>query len=333
MSDRWNGQRCLGGDMKHIKKSLVALPVVGALVVLFGASSCIGPRPEQQTIALQFEGGAIIPTAQKFIRCVPGGQRGDWDSGGHTYTYPGDQRVVDFTEGRGNDRDPIHVLSKDGVELAVPGQLQYYLNTECGEQEKSPIVQFHLNLGRRYDASFDDGPNKVPGGWREIQRLYIETPLETAMDRAAQNYVWRDLVFNPQIKAKWEKDVFDALPGLIQRTTPTEIEFYNRLQPLIGVPTLVGEAGKQAQQAIVDGQRRVAEAQAREAEARANKLAADAQIAVERAKAEAKRQEIAGYGGVENYNKHECIENGCNPYQPTYVIGGTQPQPQPQASP
>jgi hypothetical protein len=316
--------------MKNVDKRwslLLALPI--ALIMLFSASSCIGPRPEQQTIALQFEGGAIIPTAQKFIRCVPGGQRGDWDSGGHTYTYPGDQRVVDFTESRGNDRGPVHVLSKDGVELAVPGQLQYYLNTECAEGEKSPIVQFHLNLGRRYDASFNDGPNKVPDGWREVQRLYIETPLETAMDRAAQNYVWRDLVFNPQVKARWERDVLDALPGLIQRTTPTEIEFYNRLQPLIGVPTLVGAAGQQAQQAIVDGQRRVAEAQAREAEARANKLAADAQIAVERAKAEAKRQEIAGYGGIDHYNRHECIKAGCNPYQPTYVIGGTAPQPQP----
>ena len=305
------------------------------VAVSLAMTGCIGPRPEQQTIALQFEGGAIIPTAQKFIRCVPGGQRGDWDSGGHTYTYPGDQRVVDFTEGNGHDRDPVHVLSKDGVELAVPGQLQYFLNTDCGKgdgEEASPIVQFHLNLGRRYDASFNDGPNKIPDGWREVQRLYIETPLETAMDRAAQNYAWRDLVFNPQTKAQWEKDVFDALPGLINRTTPGEVEFYNRFQPLIGVPSLVGEAGQRAQQALVEGQRLVAEAQAKEAQAKAEEAAARAQIAVARANAEAKRQEIAPYGNVQEYNRSKCIDKGCNPYQPTYIYGGGAPAPNPSPS-
>lgn len=316
-------------------KKRTTLLAVGLGILMLTTTACVGPRPEQQTIAMQFEGGAFVPTAQKFIRCVPGGQRGDWDSGGHTYTYPSDQRVVDFTGSDKGDRGPINVLSKDGVELAVPGQLQYYLNTDCGsgegkDAEKSPIVQFHLNLGRRYGASFDDGPNKIPDGWREIQRLYIETPLETAMDRISQEYLWRDLVFNPAIKSEWEKKVLTLVPELVNRTTPTEVEFYNRFQPLIGVPTLVGEAGKQAQQAIIDGQRRVAEAQAREAEARANKLAADAQIAVERAKAEAEKQKIAPYGNAQEYNRNQCIQHGCNPYQPTYVYGGAQPQPQPQ---
>lgn len=299
-----------------------------------GLTGCVGPRPEQQMVALQFEGGAVIPAAQKFIKCVPGGQRGNYDMGGHTYTYPSDQRVVDFTGGQGSDRGKIEVISKDGVTLAVPGQLQYYLNTECGsgegkEAEASPIVQFHLNLGRRYNASFNDGPNAVPDGWREVQRLYLETPLETAMDRVSQEYNWRDLVFNPKVKAEWEKKVLASLPELVNRTTPTDVEFYNRFQPLIGVPELVGDAGKAAQQAIVDGQRRVAEAQAREAEARANEAAARAEIAVARAKAAARRQEIAGYGSVQEYNKAQCIQRGCNPYQPTYVYGPQAPQPAP----
>lgn len=303
--------------------------VVGMLALTVILTACVGPRPEQQTVALQFEGGAVIKTAQKFIRCVPGGQRGDWDSGGNTYTYPGDQRIVDFSGDKG-DRPPITVLSKDGVELAVPGQLQYFLNTDCGDlsgedAEKSPIVAFHLNLGRRYNASFDDGPNEVPAGWREIQRLYIETPLETAMDRAAQNYNWRELVFEPQTKARWEKDVLAALPDLVNRTTPTDVVFYDRFQPLIGVPTLVGEAGKGAQEAIVNGQRRVAEAQAREAEATANQRAASAQVAVAEAEARAAAARIKPYGTADQYNKNACISrlvNPCNPYQPTIVVGG-----------
>ena len=305
--------------------------VVGVAALMGLGTACVGPVPEQQTIALQFEGGAVIPQAQEFIKCVPGGQRGNYDFGGNTYIYPGDQRIVDFSKSvdEGADRNPINVLSKDGVELAVPGQLQYFLNTDCGTgegeaAENSPIVQFHLNLGRRYNASFDDGPNNVPQGWREIQRLYIETPLETAMDRAAQKYNWRDLVFDPVIKAQWEKDVFDGLPALIQRTTPTDIEFYKGFQPLIGVPRLVGEAGQAAQNAIVDGQRRVAEAQAREAEAAANETAAAAEVAVARERAAAEREKIAPYGSVDEYNKFLCITrttNPCNPYQPTLIYG------------
>lgn len=304
------------------------LTVTALAVTAIGLTGCVGPRPEQQMVAMQFEGGAVIPAAQKFLRCIPGGQRGKHDWGGNTYFYPSDQRVVDFTGGNGADRGKIEVISKDGVTLAVPGQLQYYLNTDCGsgegkDAEASPIVQFHLNLGRRYGASFNDGPNNVPNGWRTIQRLYLETPLETVMDRVSQEYNWRDLVFNPQVKAEWEKKVLAALPAMVDRTTPTSVEFYNRFQPLIGVPEVTGDAGKAAQQAIVDGQRRVAEAQAREAEARANEAAARAEIAVARAKAEARRQEIRGYGSVDEYNKAQCIDKGCNPYQPTYVYPGS----------
>jgi len=288
-------------------------------------AACVGPTPEQQQVTLQFTGGSIIPQAQKFKNCVNGGTRGDYDQGGNNYTYPADQRFVRFDGGEGADRPPIRVLSKDGVELDVPGQLQYYLNTDCTGPDNgkdSAIVQFHLNIGRRFGASFENGPNSVPDGWREAQKVYVETPLETSMDRAAQNYNWRDLVFNPQIKAKWEKDVFDALPELINRTTPTEVEFYNRFQPLIGVPTLVGEAGQQAQQAIVDGQRRVAEAQAREAEAAANKKAAEAQVAVAEAEARAAAARIKPYGGARGYTEQTIAEKGGNPYQPTIQYGG-----------
>lgn len=297
-----------------MRTPLVLLAVVAGSLALTG---CVGPTPEQQTITLQYEGGRFIRTAPDFSRCVVGGQRGDYDYGGSSYTYPANQRVVDFTGGDGADRGPITIVSKDGIEMSVGGSLQYQLNTEC-DGDGGVIREFHEELGRRYDASFDDGPDSIPTGWREIQRLYLETPLETAMDRAAQNYNWLDLYKNPETKVAWENDVRKALPNEVNRSTPGEAEFYLFLEPRIGAPNPAGERGDAVKAAITAGEQRVAEAKAREAEARANEAAARAQIAVSRAQAEARRQEIAGYGSARAYNEAKAIERGINPYQPSY---------------
>ena len=294
-----------------------------ASVSCVALTGCIGPTPEQQTVSLQYEGGRFVRTAPDFSRCVIGGQRGDYDFGGTDFTYPANQRVVDFTGGTGSDRGPITIVSKDGIEMSVGGSLQYQLNTDCGGQG-GVIRQFHEELGRRYAASFEQGPESIPSGWREIQRLYLETPLETAMDRAAQNYNWLDLYKNPGTKVAWENDVRRALPNEVNRSTPGEAEFYLSLEPRIGAPTPAGERGNAVKAAITAGEQRIAEAKAREAEAKANEAAARAQIAVARAQAEARRQEIAGYGTARAYNEAKAIDRGINPYQPSY---GGQPLP------
>ena len=305
-------------------RKIVVLALAGLSALALTA--CVGPTPEQQTISLQYEGGKYIRTAPDFSRCVVGGQRGDYDFGGSDFTYPANQRVVDFTGGDGADRGPITIVSKDGIEMNVGGSLQYQLNTAC-DGDGGVIREFHEELGRRYAASFDEGPDQIPSGWREIQRLYLETPLETAMDRAAQNYNWLDLFKNPEVKVAWENDVRRALPNEVNRSTPGDAEFYLNLEPRIGAPNPAGERGDAVKAAITAGEQRVAEAKAREAEARANEAAARAQIAVSRAQAEARRQEIAGYGSARAYNEAKAIERGINPYQPSYGGGTLAPAP------
>lgn len=313
------------------------LAIVGLALLMGSTTACVGPRPEQQMVALQFEGGAFVKTARNFIKCVPGGTRGDHDFGGDTAFYPADQRIVDFAGGDGADRGPFIVKSKDGVDLEIPGTMQYYLNTECSgegkEGAKSPIVQFDLNLGRRENASFDgDDPSKIPAGWRVVQKRYLETPLEALLGREALNYNWRDLVFDATKRTEWQNKTLGALPGLVNNNAPTEVEFWKNFQLLLQIPKVTGDAGAKAQEAIVNGQRLVAEAQAKEAQAKAEEAAARAQVAVARAVAEAKRQEVAAYGNIQEYNRAKCIEHGCNPYQPTYVFGGSGTAPAPQPS-
>ena len=86
-------------------RKIVVLALAGLSALALTA--CVGPTPEQQTISLQYEGGKYIRTAPDFSRCVVGGQRGDYDFGGSDFTYPANQRVVDFTGGDGADRGPI----------------------------------------------------------------------------------------------------------------------------------------------------------------------------------------------------------------------------------
>lgn len=308
-----------------MKKFLTAILAVFAIVSL---SACVGPTPEQQTVTLQYEGGAMIRTAPKFSACVLGGTKGKHDFGGKSYTYPANQRVVDFNGGDGSDRGPITIVSKDGLDLVVPGSLQYQLNTDCAGKEGGVLGSFHTEIGRRYDASFDEGPSKIPAGWREVQRLYVETPLETAMDRAAKNYNALDLVRSNEVKIKWENEVREAIRGEIDRSTPTDAQFYINLEPRIGAPQLTGERGEQIKAAIADGEKNVAAAKAAEAAAKANQAAAEAQIAVSKAEAAKKAADIAGYGSTEAYNRAKLAEAGINIYQPT-VVYGAPPQAQP----
>jgi len=292
-----------------------------ALVAAVAMTGCAGPVPDQQTVTLQYEGGKFIRQAAKFKQCVAGGTRGDYDFGGRNVTYPGDQRVVDFGGGDGADRSPYTVVSKDGIEMEVPGSLQYTLNIDCTGANGGVIGAFNDNIGRRYDASFNDGLAEIPDGWRVVQRLYVEQPLEAVLDRAAKQYNWLDLFKNPQTKLAFESDVRDAIKAEIDRTTPTDNEFYLGLEPRIGGLNPTGAGGEAAKAAIANGEQKVAEAKAREAQALADKAASNAQVAVSQADAKKKAAEIRGYGGVEAYNRAKLAEAGINIYQPQIVYG------------
>jgi hypothetical protein len=299
-------------------------PALLLVAVALGTTACVGPTPEEQTTTLQFAGGKFIRTAPEFLRCVSGGTKGPYDLGGKEFTYPADQRRVDFTGGDGADRGPIIVKSKDGLEMAVHGKMQYNLNTECGDGEgedaaSSPIVAFHQNIGRREAASFDEGPSEVPNGWRILQQQYVETPLERDLVSAAAEHNWFALWKDPLALDAVEKSVNGSIQASVDNDTPTDEEFYKNFRLSITRMEPAGERGEQVKNAIADGEKRAAEGRANEQAALANKAAAVAETAAEVERAKKLQAQIAGFGSVQEFNKHQCIVTpGCQPYVTVY---------------
>lgn len=307
---------------KRFRKTIRTIVVGIALAI--STTACVGPTPEEQTTTLQFAGGQFIRTAPEFLRCVSGGTKGPYDLGGLEYTYPADQRRVVFGGGDGEDRGPFIVKSKDGLEMAVYGTLQYNLNTDCGDGEgkdaaDSPIVEFHRNIGRREASSFDEGPGNVPNGWRILQKQYVETPLERDLVSAASEHGWFALWKDPQALTDVEQDVNAAIQESVNNDTPTDQEFYKNFRLSLTRMEPAGDRGEQVKNAIADGEKRSAEGRANEQAALANKAAAIAETAAEVERAKKVQAQINGFGSVQEYNINQCIITaGCQPYVDVY---------------
>jgi len=286
----------------NFKKGLVA--AFGAILLLT-VTGCSSVSTASDQVALHYEGGAV--SSKKFAGCVPASKKDYAGPGDTFYSYPTNQRIFDATGGEDSDGNVITVVSKDNVELAVPISVNFTLKTDC-----EILREFHQTIGNRYQAYMDG--DKTSEGWNKMLRLVIQQPLDTTLDRIAQNYNWRDLYNKPEVKTAIEKQVNEQLSAIVSRQTNGK-EFFDNFSALVQKPTPTNQALKDN---IAAEQNNVASAQAAEAKARADKAAAEAQVAVARAQAESRKAEIAGYGTAEEYNKAKAIEKGLNPYQPSY---------------
>ena len=157
-----------------------------------------------------------------------------------------------------------------------------------------------------------DGNSERSAGWSRMLSVYIARPLDTAIDRAGQDYTYTELYTNPAKKAEWERDVLEALPDLVNRQTDGSVEFFKNFAITLQKP----EPPQEIKNALVKQQEAVARAKAAEAEAAAREAAANAQIAVEKAEA-AKINERIKVLGKDGYLKQYAIDHGQNPFQPT----------------
>jgi regulator of protease activity HflC (stomatin/prohibitin superfamily) len=158
----------------------------------------------------------------------------------------------------------------------------------------------------------DSADGNGSAGWLQMLSVYISRPLETAIDRASQNYTYTELYTDPTVKAQWERDVLEQMPDLVGRQIDGDEEFFTDFAITLQKP-VPPEAVKAA---LVAQQEAVARAKAKEAEAAAQVKAAEAQIAVEKAEA-AKIAERIRVLGREGYLKQYAIDHDLNPYQPT----------------
>lgn len=289
------------GALRKASGGLLLLLVLAVGVLLFVRPTTVSTGPDQ--VALHYSDGAFTP--RRFKDCVSSSSRA-WDGPGDKhYAYPKSQRNYVF--GEGGDRPMVTFVSKDGIEMSVDGVAAFLLNTDCKTLQK-----FHDLIGNRYAAYMDTTDGNGSAGWLQMLSVYISRPLETAIDRASQNYTYTELYTDPAVKAQWEQEVLDQMPELVGRQIDGDEEFFTDFAITLQKP-VPPDAVKAA---LVAQQEAVARAKAKEAEAAAQVKAAQAQIEVEKAEA-AKIAERIAVLGRDGYLKQYAIDHGLNPYQPT----------------
>jgi hypothetical protein len=308
------------------RKIVVALAALGMLGAM-SACSLTGDEvtdPSMQT--LRYEGGDT--GGSKFKECVEPGSK--MVSNDKFYSYPNTQRedVWDTNNYNGSgsdsaDHEDLVLTDKNGVTVNAKVKVSFFLNTDCtpvevdGKKYPGGTLQvFHEKIGKTRGAYFDakkEGNDAYSAGWLWAMDNYISNPVIDNLSVQAKTLTADDMWLKQSVKTEMEKNLADALPDLINEGMESDLEFYKvasvKIYSLTPSEDYLG-LYKERQAAQVKAQTAEANKKARIAEAEAN-------AAVARSEADIKRAEIAGYGSVEAYLRHEAIEAGMNPFQPT----------------
>lgn len=297
--------------------------LIGVAAALLLASGCATAVTEPDMIALHYKGGILAE--KEFVDCLDPSGRSGWDPGDSYYGYPTRQVSYDATGGETAEASPFKVVSDDGAELFVPVTVTFSLKSDC-----ETLRKMHETVGSRYGAYFDANGKTSDGnqGWANMLNFVIGKPLDSTLDRVAQEYPWRDIWNSPEVKAEMEKAVNESIDDLVARQAGGE--FFQNFSVLVQKPDPV-EAG--LKKAIADEQTKVAQARASEAQAKADEARALAQKAVAEAEAANKRSIIEGFmldgispaQAMDAYLRSLMIDKGLNPEQPTYLVNSTKP--------
>lgn len=178
-------------------------------VWLFGFTTWFSTDVDQA--GLHYSAGPLSSTT--YENCIQPSSR-VWDGPADIHVaYPSGQRTYDFSSTSSvPDASPFVVASQDNQELTVSGVVSFYLNTDC-----DTLRDFHENIGNKFQA-FMDG-NTTSQGWRDMLSVYLNQPLQRAMNEATQGRDWKGLYNDPVTKAEWEKQVSELLPQYIKQQT------------------------------------------------------------------------------------------------------------------
>lgn len=302
-----------GRSARGILIFVILALVVGLFALIFVRPSTASTGPDQ--VALHYKGGAF--TSKRFSDCIaPSNRVFDGPGDGH-FAYPASQTNFVFDAGEG-DGGPITFVTKDGIEMTVEGVANFLLNTSCEpltigdvRYEGGALQRFHELIGNRYAAYMtEDGFRS--DGWRQMLAIYIARPLDTAIDRAGQGYTYAELYTDPAKKAAWESSVLDQLPGLVDRQTDGDTQFFLNFAITLQKP----EPPQSIKDELIKQQAAVAAAKAAQAEAEAREAAALAQVEVEKAEAKKIQARVDVLGQL-GFLQQYAIDNGLNPFQPS----------------
>jgi hypothetical protein len=316
----------MANDVSRRSRAWIFLPVaivlfLALVCLLFVRPSTASTGPDQ--VSLHYKGGAF--SSKRFSDCIaPSNRVFDGPGDGH-FAYPASQTNFVF-DSTGGDGGPITFVTKDGIEMTVEGVANFLLNTSCepitiGDTRYlgGALQRFHELIGNRYLA-FMTEEGLRSDGWRQMLGVYIARPLDTAIDRAGQNYTYAELYTDPIKKAAWEQSVLDQLPGLVDRQTDGDTQFFLNFAITLQKP----EPPQSIKDELVKQQAAVAAARAAQAEAEAREAAVLAEVAVEQAQAQ-KIQTRVNVLGQQGYLQQYAIDHGLNPFQPStnsLITGG-----------
>jgi hypothetical protein len=300
-----------------------AMLVVGVLIAGAVLSSCATQVGPGQT-AVKVDDYVLIPTDPKVEGCIdPETSEFNPPGGFKAYRYPSRQISWDATGGPDSEAEATIVVSNATApaELRVPVVITFDLTTDC-----SMLMDFHRDFGTKYQGWLDNDGLVTPG-WVNLLRYVIGQPAEQVLISVAQKYTWREIWNDEKVRIEFQNALRDALPGASRARTDGR-EFFTNFQVTVMKPDPVESGLKDAiiaeQKAIADARaaeaKGVADANAAKAKAEADKAAAQAQTELARQRALQKQAEIAGYPDVDAYLRAIAIENGQNPFQPTYVV-------------
>ncbi|NIH99165.1 membrane protease subunit, stomatin/prohibitin [Mycolicibacterium fluoranthenivorans] len=310
--------------IRNVKGVVIgAVLVVGVLISGAVLSSCATQVGPGQT-AVKVDDYVLIPTDPKVEGCInPETSEFNPPGGFKAYRYPSRQISWDATGGPDSEAEATIVVSNATApaELRVPVVITFDLTTDC-----SMLMDFHRDFGTKYQGWLDNDGLVTPG-WVNLLRYVIGQPAEQVLISVAQKYTWREIWNDEKVRIEFQNALRDALPGASRARTDGR-EFFTNFQVTVMKPDPVESGLKDAiiaeQKAIADARaaeaKGVADANAAKAKAEADKAAAQAQTELARQRALQKQAEIAGYPDVDAYLRAIAIENGQNPFQPTYVV-------------
>jgi len=280
-----------------------------AAVLLMALTACGVSTPPDAT---KVQVGAGPFEDAKFKGCVPPSTKKNSPTNDQYFAYPVSERDFDATGQDGSDSQPITVLSKDNAEMSIPITFRFNMVSDCDTLQK-----FHKAYGNRYAAYLND-EGKSTEGWMTMLRKLVRDPADATLDEIAKKYTWRQMLNDPNAQNEIQAAIVDNIQKIVSDNAKGE--YFENFVVLMKKPYPTDEGLRSA---VSAEQQAVATAQSAEAEAKAKKTQAEAEVAVAEAEAKKKRAEIDGYGGYGNYSKSQAIEKGLNPFQPTYIVGGT----------
>lgn len=307
-------------------RKVLGLVVAGGIIATMTACSTVSPEADQR--ALHYKAGSF--SSKEFQGCVDARQTNG--PGDQYYIYPTSQRSFTASDAEGADAPAFTIVSADNVELKAPISVTFDVNTSCepikvdGKNYPGGVLQlFHERLANRYKAYWtpdmdgDANSDGVPDGWPTLLNFAIGNPIDAQYDRAAQGYKWRQLWNDPATKTKIEQDLTQSLQTAVDSRmgAPAGQKFFQNFKVTLTKPTPTND---DLVSAVSSEQANVSKAESAEKQAKADKLAAEAQIAVAKAKAAGLREEIDALG-ADVWLKKYAIDNDISPW-PNPVVAG-----------